>query len=180
MNLPANLQVRRRWLWLVAILGLLGLVGAGVFMSRTIAFAAPDQPVAFSHRLHSESGVQCLYCHPNVMRSDLAGIPSVQACIGCHQTIERDRETVQTVLAYWEQEQPIPWQAVTEMADHVFFSHQPHVLAGVTCEACHGPVGEMDRTRPAVVMDMGWCLECHYQQPSEKVARLADCLTCHE
>jgi hypothetical protein len=30
------------------------------------------------------------------------------------------------------------------------------------------------------IMHMGWCLECHFQQPEEKVTRLADCLTCHK
>jgi hypothetical protein len=29
-------------------------------------------------------------------------------------------------------------------------------------------------------MDMGWCLDCHVNQPEEKVARLADCLACHK
>jgi hypothetical protein len=180
MNFLGDRQALKRWLWLVGLLAFLGLLSAGILVSRISAFAAPDQPVAFSHRVHNDSGVQCLYCHPNVMRSDLAGIPSVQACAGCHQTIKRDQDSVQAVIEYWEQGQPIPWQAVTEMADHVFFSHKPHALAGVTCETCHGPIGEMDRIRPAVVMDMGWCLECHYQQSTENVARLADCLTCHE
>jgi hypothetical protein len=29
-------------------------------------------------------------------------------------------------------------------------------------------------------MDMGWCLRCHLEQPQEKVARLADCIACHQ
>jgi hypothetical protein len=31
-----------------------------------------------------------------------------------------------------------------------------------------------------VKMDMGWCLDCHLKQTENKVAHLADCLTCHK
>jgi len=38
----------------------------------------------------------------------------------------------------------------------------------------------MAAARPVRRMDMGWCLNCHLEQPEEKVARLADCLACHK
>lgn len=169
-----------RFWWLLASIGVLFVVAAAIFISQRAALAAPPQPVAFSHNLHDEAEIQCLFCHSNPLRSDVAGIPSVQRCVGCHQVIATDRSDVQTVLGYWEREEPIPWLRVVEMPDYVFFSHQPHVLAGVSCETCHGDVGQMSVARPAVRMDMGWCLSCHYEQPEEKVARLADCMACHK
>jgi hypothetical protein len=38
----------------------------------------------------------------------------------------------------------------------------------------------MTVARLTVNMDMGWCLDCHLEQPEEKIARLADCLACHK
>jgi Cytochrome c7 and related cytochrome c len=169
-----------RFWWLLAIVGVLIVVAAAIFISQRAALAAPEQPIAFSHNLHDEAGIQCLFCHTSPMRSDVAGIPSVQRCVGCHGVIATDRSEVQTVLGYWEREEPIPWQRVIEMPDYVFFSHQPHLLAGLSCETCHGDVGQMSVARPTVDMDMGWCLSCHLEQPEEKVARLADCMACHK
>jgi hypothetical protein len=114
------------------------------------------------------------------MRSDVAGIPSVERCAGCHRTSANERDEIQVLMGYWEREEPIPWQPVVKMADHVFFSHQPHLLASVSCETCHGEVGQMEDTHPTLNMDMGWCLGCHLDQPEQKVARLADCLACHK
>jgi len=169
-----------RFLGVLVLISIVGLIGLAILLTQRAALAAPSQPIPFSHQLHTEKNIQCLFCHPNAMRSDVAGIPSVERCVGCHRTIATDREEIQVLLSYWEREEPIPWQPVVKMADHVFFSHQPHLLAGVNCEICHGDVGQMETTHPALNMDMGWCLNCHLEQPAGKVARLADCLACHK
>jgi hypothetical protein len=156
------------------------LVLAAILISRLVAQAAPSQPIAFDHSLHDQAAIECLYCHPNALRSDVAGIPSVQKCIGCHQTIATERPEVQVLIGYWERQEPILWNPVNEPLDFVYFSHQPHLSAGVNCEICHGNVAEMTVARPAIRMDMGWCLNCHLEQPEEKVARLTDCIACHK
>ena len=179
MDERSGSRLLRFW-WLWAIIGVLIIVAAGILLTQRAALAAPEQPIEFSHNLHNEAGVQCLFCHSNPMRSDVAGIPSVERCVGCHGVIATYRSEVQVLLGYWERQEPIPWQRVTEMPDHVFFSHQPHLLSGVSCETCHGDVGQMAAVRPVRRMDMGWCLNCHLEQPEEKVARLADCLACHK
>lgn len=165
---------------ILILVGIAALGVAALLLNRRVAQAAPVQPIAFSHRIHADSGIQCLFCHPSPMRSDVAGIPSVERCVGCHQTIASGRAPIKTVLSYWERGEPIPWEPITHMADFVFFSHQPHLLAGISCEACHGAVGQMSVVRPVVNMDMGWCLDCHLRQPQAKVARLTDCLVCHK
>lgn len=156
------------------------LVAAGVLYSRSRALAAPDQPVEFSHKDHTQNSIECLYCHSSAARSEIAGIPSMQICAGCHSYITKDRESVQVVMGYWERGEAIPWQRVNRQPDFVYFSHQPHVLAGVSCESCHGDVGSMEITRPVVKMDMGWCLDCHLEQPEADRARLIDCIACHK
>ncbi|HKZ83774.1 MAG TPA: cytochrome c3 family protein [Anaerolineae bacterium] len=168
-----------RWFLVIALLIVVAVAG-GILLTRAQVFAAPEQPIAYSHRVHVESGVQCLFCHSSALRSDVAGIPSVQKCMGCHSVIATDSLLIQEVSGYWERGEPIPWVRVNTQPDFVYFSHQPHLGAGFNCETCHGEVGQMEVVHPVVKMDMGWCLDCHLKQPEEKVARLADCLTCHK
>ena len=166
---------------LVGVLIVLGLaVIAGILLTRAQAVAAPDQPIAYSHRVHVEAGVQCLYCHSGALRASTAGIPSVEKCMGCHAVIAKEEPEIQEVAAYAAQGEGIPWARVNVQPDFVFFSHQPHLAASLNCETCHGDVSRMGVAHPVVRMDMGWCLECHLDQPEEKVARLADCVTCHK
>jgi hypothetical protein len=168
-----------RWLLILFLVVAVG-IAAGILLTRAYVYAAPEQPIPYSHSTHVEAGVQCLYCHSSAMRSDIAGIPSVQKCMGCHGIIATDSPAVQVLTGYWERGEPIPWKRINQQADFVYFSHQPHLGAGINCETCHGDVGSMEVTRPAVKMDMGWCLDCHLEQPQEKVARLADCIACHK
>ena len=60
------------------------------------------------------------------------------------------------------------------MPDFVRFAHKPHIHAGIECQRCHGPVQEMDRIVPVHEINMGFCLNCHF----EKKAR-TDCFICH-
>jgi hypothetical protein len=172
-------QLLRRIAWPVLLVGALGLVLSAVVVARGPA-SASSQPIDFSHRVHAENAVLCLYCHSSPLRSDVAGIPSVQLCVGCHRTIASEQPQVQALLSYWDRGLPIPWEPVVQMPDFVFFSHQPHLGSGVSCETCHGDVGGMNAARRAIEMDMGWCLRCHLDQSEETVGRLTDCLTCHQ
>ncbi|HSF82114.1 MAG TPA: cytochrome c3 family protein [Anaerolineales bacterium] len=167
--------------WLIGFL-LLSVVGVviGILLTRSQVLSAPEQPIAYSHKTHVEVGIQCLYCHSNPLRSDIAGIPSVKKCMGCHTVIETDNTTVQELAGYWEREEPIPWVRVNSQPDFIYFSHKPHLGAGLNCETCHGDVGQMTVTRSVVKMDMGWCLDCHLKEPQPKATRLADCLACHK
>jgi hypothetical protein len=170
----------QRWKRLLIAAIFIVVIAGAIVISQVSARAAPDQPIEFSHRTHSQAEIDCLFCHPNPLRSDIAGIPSVQRCVGCHRIIASDREQVQEVLGYGERGEPIPWVPVQFQPDHVIFSHHPHIRSGIACETCHGDVAAMSVTRPAFIMDMGWCLSCHQEQPEEKVARLTDCLACHK
>lgn len=156
------------------------LIVIGALISRNRVLAAPEQPVHYSHKAHISNGIQCLYCHADASRSEIAGIPSMEKCAGCHSYIANESEAVQVVMSYWEQGEPIPWERVNHQPEFVYFSHQPHILSGINCESCHGDVGNMDAAKPVVRMDMGWCLDCHLEQPEEDQPRLIDCLTCHK
>ncbi|MBI4771107.1 MAG: cytochrome c3 family protein, partial [Chloroflexi bacterium] len=150
----------RRILLLIILLIVAGVVGAAL-LTRAQVLAAPEQPVPYSHRTHVEAGVQCLFCHANALRSEAAGIPPAQKCMGCHAVIAAGGPAIQLVAGYWERGEPIPWKRVNRQPAFVYFSHQPHLGAGLNCETCHGDVGQMDVAHPVVKMDMGWCLDCH-------------------
>lgn len=170
----------RRLIYISGILLVLIAIGIGIVLTRFRVLAAPSQPIAYSHRLHVSIGIQCLYCHVEATRSEIASIPSVEKCMGCHSYIATDRDSIKEIIGYWERGESIPWNKVNVQPDFVYFSHQSHTLAGLNCENCHGDVGSMDEVKPVVKMDMGWCLKCHLEQPDEKVGRLVDCLACHK
>lgn len=166
--------------FLLVVLIVVVVVGAAILITRARLLAAPQQPISYSHQAHVEAGIQCLYCHAQAPRSTIAGIPSVERCMGCHSVIATENETVQELAGYWEKGEPIPWAAVNNQPDFVYFSHRPHLGAGINCESCHGNVGAMEVTRPVGRKDMGWCLDCHTEQDPEHITRLVDCIACHK
>ncbi len=174
-------QVKRRKVpFILLAVFLVTAVLVGGYYSQQSAGASESQPVDYSHKVHIDAGMECLYCHSNAGRSPVAGVPSVQKCIGCHQTIATDNADVQLVTEYWNNNEPIPWERVNKQPDFVYFSHQPHVISGLACEECHGDIGEMDLAAPMEKMDMGWCLDCHEQQHEDIAPHLWDCLVCHK
>lgn len=137
---------------------------------------APGQPVDFSHKIHAgDHQIACLYCHTNARRSPVAGIPSVQLCMGCHKITAADRPEVRKLKEFWDRQEPIPWVKIFGQPDFVAFSHVAHVRADVACENCHGPIQAMDRVHRAVDMTMDRCLSCHRDRQAS-----IDCVTCHK
>lgn len=134
------------------------------------------QPVAFSHRLHAgQLEVSCLYCHRYAPVSPVAGVPSVQLCMGCHQNFKEQTSETKKLLAYWENETPIQWVRLQRLPDFVYFTHEMHLHHGMECIHCHGRVEDMPHTPRAATFEMGWCLSCHRREGGS-----LDCLTCHQ
>lgn len=139
------------------------------------ATAAAAQPIAFSHSRHVElAGIDCQFCHAYARRGPVAGIPSVERCVGCHRSILTERPEIVKVLDYWERETPIPWLRVHDLPDYVRFSHKAHVRSGIDCAACHGDVARMDIAVQVESLSMGWCVDCHSSRDASR-----DCLVCH-
>ena len=135
----------------------------------------PAQPIDFSHARHvGEARIDCQFCHAYARRGPVAGIPSVQRCVGCHQTILPEAPEILRVLDYWETGQPIPWVRVHNLPDYVRFSHKAHLRAGFDCAECHGDVGRMTIAEQVSSLSMGWCVECHETNNTSR-----DCLICH-
>ena len=137
--------------------------------------AQTAQPIAFDHAHHvREVGLDCQFCHAYARRGPVAGIPSVQRCAGCHETVLSDRPEILKLLEYWEQNEPIPWLRVHDLPDYVRFSHKSHIRSEVTCESCHGDVSTMEAAVQVESLSMGWCLSCHEDRGVTR-----DCLACH-
>jgi hypothetical protein len=136
----------------------------------------PPQPVPFSHRVHAGvNGIGCTMCHAYAERSVVAGIPSMARCVGCHKFIGRDKPAVQLVLKTNEEGKVLAWNRVYVLPDHVYFTHERHVSAGLRCQECHGEIQTMDVTRRARALTMGWCVDCHRKREAP-----AECVICHK
>jgi len=80
--------------------------------------------------------------------------------------------------------QRIRWVKVYNLPDFAYFDHRGHVLSGVACQRCHGPVERMERVRQVPSLAMGWCVNCHRSVNESgvngrQVHASTDCVTCH-
>lgn len=142
----------------------------------------PSQPINFSHKIHAgDNAIQCQYCHSTVEKSKTASIPSAMTCMNCHKAIAEtvnpgSKEEIQKIYdatgynpdlgLYSNTPKPLQWNKVHVLPDHVFFSHQQHVVVGgVACEQCHGDVKAMTTVEQQRPLTMGWCVDCHRNTP---------------
>jgi c(7)-type cytochrome triheme protein len=168
----------RKWEVIITIGVVVILVPLAYFSSVARTRAASEQPLAFNHQAMVRLGIGCLFCHTDAPRSLAAGMPSEQKCMGCHHVIATDNPEIQKLSTYWERQEPLQWVRVNALPRFVYFSHQVHIAAYLNCERCHGDVGHMTVAVPVVKMNMGFCLDCHNQQPN--AAQLRDCVVCHQ
>jgi hypothetical protein len=132
------------------------------------------QPVAFNHVKHA--AVSCLVCHAGVTSGARAGIPQGDLCLRCHATAPA-RGVPAAVWTDIAEGRRIAWRQVTQVPDHVRFSHRRHTGAGqLACVSCHGDV--QNRTTPpdraAIRLVMDTCLSCHRREGASE-----DCAGCH-
>ena len=136
----------------------------------------PEQPIDFSHRLHVEvNQIECQYCHSGVSKSPYATIPSVETCMGCHKVIEAEHDEIKKLKEYFDNKESIEWEPVHHLPEHVYFTHERHIKAGVSCQTCHGQVDKMEKVEKMSSMKMGFCVSCH----REKGVSI-DCAVCHQ
>jgi mono/diheme cytochrome c family protein len=162
---------------------------------------APRQPIFFNHVIHAGSfKIDCQYCHADARRSEYAGLPSVERCMGCHKIIgAQDNPEIQKIHGYAQRGEAIPWVRIFKVPEFTHFPHKPHVRAGVACQSCHGAIERMPvvgaETGPRLTNDllrvvglrpappplsMGWCLACHRELNATRGTRAPlDCIACH-
>ena len=137
----------------------------------------PVQPLPFSHKTHIESAsLKCEECHPGRDPGERMTLPAVATCMACHVSIAKDKPAIQKLAEYAKNKQPIPWVRIYVVASDIFWSHRPHLRAGLTCEMCHGKVSQMDvMARVTNVTSMEGCVDCHKAHQAN-----TGCDFCHE
>lgn len=147
---------------------------------------APVQPIAFSHKVHAkDNSIPCEYCHFSARRGPAAGVPPANVCMNCHGEIRKDAPDIVKLRKAVEAGKPIEWVRVHKVADFVRFDHSAHVVKGVACQTCHGPVETMARVEQTRHMSMGWCVGCHRRltkKPPKEMGEVnarVECSTCH-
>jgi hypothetical protein len=166
------------------LVGLPSLLLAGVIFFITFGVPAlltnqphPTyaQPVDFNHQIHvQEAGTDCMFCHRSAVAGPSAGMPELEQCMMCHQAVGANQPEIEKVRQAWATQQPINWVRVHRMPDHVRFTHEAHVKAGISCAACHGDVAKMSQVTQVRPLHMADCIECHKQMQAP-----TDCATCH-
>ena len=184
MKLEAH---RGEILFLAGVLAALGLGWSG---SRVARFERVSQPVAFSHKVHTDTaGMKCEDCH--ALRDDgtFTGIPSLEKCSGCHtQPMGATPQERAFIDRYVKPNREVPWQVYARQPENVYFSHAYHIKeVHLECRQCHGGQGQSDTSGPAEVnrisgysgsphfLDMDACMDCHRQQGAAD-----SCLACHK
>ena len=169
--------------------------------SRQPAAAKPSvQPIAFPHVVHVQTyKIECQYCHADARRSEYAGLPSVERCMGCHKIAGADKPEIKKLAEYAAKREAIPWARVYKLPEFTYFPHKAHIRAELACQTCHGPVETMTtvaaNTGPKITNDllnlaglrpaappltMGWCVDCHRQQNATRGTQAPlDCVVCH-
>jgi Cytochrome c7 and related cytochrome c/Class III cytochrome C family len=160
-----------------------GVLAGGIFV-LTVAVprlqaaqppAPPVQPIAFDHRIHIQvAALDCAFCHRTAATGVSAGLPDVQLCMNCHQTVGQGQPEIEKVRTAWLHQQAIDWQRVDRVPDHTRFEHDAHIQAGIACATCHGPVEQMQQVVQVRSLKMADCVACHQQNNAP-----TECSTCH-
>ena len=169
---------------------------AGWSLLPRLLYRQTSQPVAFSHKIHSEKGgMQCADCHSLRADGSFAGIPNLAKCAECHVApMGQSAAEAAFVRDYVTPSREVQWLVYARQPDNAWFPHAPHLKrAKFDCNRCHAgqgssdilPVFEVNRIsgysrdvmgRPgrATGMRMDDCIECHRKSGLKHA-----CLDCH-
>ena len=184
----------------VVLLAVLLFLAVSSWSRQPAVAKASVQPIAFPHIVHVQTyKIDCQYCHADARRSEYAGLPSVDRCMGCHKITAADKPEIKKLAEYASKREPIPWARVYKLPEFTYFPHKAHIRAELACQTCHGPVEAMTtvaaNTGPTLTNDllnlaglrpappplsMGWCVDCHRQQNATRGTQAPlDCVMCH-
>ncbi len=170
-NLPLILLAFSAAGWSVSIMPL----AASQNKEEKLPAPAPPQPIRFSHKQHSELGIECGGCHIDADSKDQAGLPTVALCMQCHETESTGSPEIKKLAELHNRGEQIRWVRVYKVPAYVFFSHASHMKAGQKCETCHGPVQTRAVLAQEVSTRMTACIQCHRAKKAS-----TDCFFCHQ
>lgn len=164
----------------------------------------PDQPIYFSHKIHSGiQGIDCQFCHSSARYGKFSEIPSLNLCMNCHRNIAEYKgdyvepglskdfytQEIKKIYAHigWDEEnqkytgvsKPVKWVRIHNMPDFVHFNHAQHVVAGEK-----SIINYHNKKYPDDKIDVV-CKACHGKIDTMNVAQMANdftmgwCIECH-
>ncbi len=168
LNRSSPMHGVSRWLGFAAVLACAGCVLIDALARRQDAFR-------FSHQLHvTEEGLHCVSCHETAAVADEPGMPALDGCQACHETIDSEKPAERRVSALFGPDGRFRTALASALDDEVTFAHLEHVTAVGDCGACHVGIETNPAIDEDVGIDMDDCTACHARRsvPSE-------CATCH-
>ena len=158
----------------ILVLALVGFT-LGYNLSPLLPGSGLEQPFSFNHQVHRV--MDCTLCHSGAKAGVQAGLPQAEICLKCHATSPLANANYREIWKLAESGNPIRWNKLAKVPNHVYFSHNRHVrLAGLDCQECHGKISlaEKPPSSPLKKISMNNCLDCHRKS---KVSQ--DCAACH-
>lgn len=190
MNRPATTHL----LVAVLVLALVSLVARANLPGNHQGYE-PDQPIAFSHRLHAgDLQIPCLYCHSGAERSRYAGIPASSVCMNCHRYFTASAQALAAEEAAAEHEGRAPRPVISPELRRLYEAlglgealrrdprRQPRAIPWVRVHNLPDFVYFDHRAHLAAGVA---CRECHGPvETMERVRQVADlsmgwCVNCH-
>ncbi len=155
----------------------------------------PEQPIAFSHRVHAgELGIDCQFCHFGARNSRHAGVPPASVCMTCHKTVTHNLDAVLTEKNLAESEgrepEPIVSSELQKLYDALGLDENQEAVDGAELEPIewvrvhHLPDFVYFDHRSHVARDIA-CETCHGPvQAMERMQQYSDltmgwCIDCH-
>lgn len=138
-----------------------------------------EKLLPFNHSTHvNQYGASdCTMCHSFESGGRFRGIPTVSACLQCHDL----KKASNKALFEGFSENDKPWETFALQPDLVYFSHLAHIAEGddkhkVSCISCHGDKANSTTTEKIKGrMAMGVCMDCH-----DKTKAINTCAVCHD
>jgi hypothetical protein len=153
-------------------LAVLALVAAAAAMAAD----PPEQPIPFSHKLHTGTvKLQCKMCHPNPDPGESMTIAPVATCMQCHTAVKKDSPAIQKLARFAADGKEVPWKRVYQIPNYVSYSHRIHLNAKAVCSDCHANVAESEAVSKEGDISMGACMTCHQMRKAS-----FDCHFCHD
>ena len=117
----------------------------------------PIQPIHFSHKIHAgDNQIDCKYCHSGARTSAVAGVPSLNVCMGCHNTISEYEGEEDLANGYTKE---FYTKEIKKLYEAVGWDEQKFRYTG-TAKPVQWVVHQH------APLTMGWCIECHRQMPA--------------
>lgn len=173
------------WLGLVGFWALndIGVYG-GFKKDGKVTGYMPDQPIAFSHKLHvGQNKIECTYCHSTAEKSRHSGIPSSNVCMNCHKAVDNGpvygKQEIAKIYA------AIGWnpQERTYFADYQ--NMNPDDVKKVFSDWLSDTEGAFAQVEPQIQKPVEWVQVHHlpehafFSHQQHVVVGKVECATCH-